>query len=92
MKNNIKASIVLATVLLGFAFSTYSEETGVEKIQTIKNKSVDKIKKNYRKSQDEVCNMVHGKTHCVPKKINHELKNTSDKIKTESQEVINQID
>lgn len=92
-----QATFILVTTLFisftgGINQGVSAEETVLEKAETTKNKSVDGVKKTYRKLDDKVCESVNGKLKCVPKKIKNKLKNTSDKIDTDATDAGNKID
>lgn len=88
--------IILTTFLIsltsGIGNGVSAEETSLEKVETAKNKSVDAVKKTYRKVDDKVCESINGKLKCVPKKIKNKIKNTSDKIDTDTTDAANKID
>lgn len=69
-----------------------AEETNLEKAETIKNHSVDSIKKGYRSAKDKGCTMINGKMDCAVKKMKNKIKDQSDKVKTEAKEIENKVD
>lgn len=92
----MKHKLIIAAAALGFALSfgqkSKAEESTLEKVETTKNKAIDSAKKTYRKIDDKVCETVNGKVNCVTKKIKNKIKNTSDKAKTDTTDVINKVD
>ena len=89
MKNIILSTVVIAS-LLTFAPALHAEETTMEKAETVKNKTVDKMKKAYRTTKDEVCELVNGKMECVAKKLKHKAQNATDAVKTKANEIKNE--
>lgn len=92
MRMKLKIPTILFMVSLSFFTKTYAEETFSEKAETTKNKAVDSVKSTYRKIDEKVCEKVNGKLSCISKKAKNKLKNTSDKLKTDTNDVINKID
>jgi hypothetical protein len=90
--NVYSTATVLLALSLGLSFGAYSEETVLEKAETVKNKTVDGVKKGSRKVGEKYCETVNGKEHCTSKKLKNKVKNTTYEIKTDATEVINKID
>jgi TATA-box binding protein (TBP) (component of TFIID and TFIIIB) len=82
----------LAAIVLGLALNLSAEETNLEKAETQKNKTMDSLKKKYRKAKDEICQMTNGKMVCVKRKLVDGVQNATDKIKTDAIEVKNKAD
>ena len=91
-KMSLLSVYLLCAIMLCLGLSTYAEETIVEKIETGSNKTVDSVKKTYRKAKDKTCEMINGKMKCVEKKIKNKIENLKDKAETESKEIKNKID
>jgi hypothetical protein len=92
MKQNINIAAVVVALALSFGLKTLAEESSLEKVETSKNKVADSVKSTYRKLDDKICETLNGKVNCVPKKIKNRIKNTSDKVKTNTTDVINKAD
>ncbi len=85
----MKLHQVLLMGVLAFAFSTFAEETTMEKAETMKNKTADGAKKMGRKAKDEVCEMVNGKMECAVKKGVNKVKDGVDATGTKATEMKN---
>jgi hypothetical protein len=86
--------VVLNLIVIGNIFTAPlgAKETFIEKAETVKNRVADDTKKTYRKIDDKICETINGKMSCTKKKINNRLKNDTDRIKTDTTEVINKVD
>lgn len=88
----MNVATAVMTLAFSFGLKALTEESGLEKAETTKNKVVDSVKSTYRKVDDKICETVNGKINCVPKKIKNRIKNTSDRVKTNTTDVINKAD
>jgi hypothetical protein len=92
MNKKLVNSVVLLVMSFVLIQNSQAKETTLEKAETVKNKSVDSVKSNFRKVDDKMCEMVNGKMNCMAKKVKNKVKNTTDKIETEGTETINKVD
>lgn len=90
MMSRYLSLIALSVCLTGSV--VFAEETVPEKIQTVTNKSVDKVKETYRNAQDKTCEMIKGKMKCVAKKAKNKAQTAVDKTQTKTKEIINKVD
>lgn len=84
IKKMFKQIFIVLLVALGTSQITFAEESVIEKLETVENKTADKVKSSYRKVEDKVCETVNGKIECVVKKVKNKVHNATDKIKTDA--------
>jgi hypothetical protein len=92
MKKNPFLSISLTAALAIFGISAAAEETKLEKVETMANKTADSVRQTYRSAKDKGCEMVNGKMECAGKKIKNSARNLKDKIETSAEEAKNKVD
>jgi hypothetical protein len=92
MKHKLIITIASLVFALSLGQEIKAEESTLEKVETTKNKAIDSAKRAYREIDDKICETVNGKTNCVAKKLTNKIKNTSDKAKTDTTELINKVD
>lgn len=92
MKYDTKITLIALVMIMSAGAKSVAEESNIEKAETVKNKVFDGTKRAYRKMDDKICETINGKVECVSKSMMNKIKNTSDKIKTDSKETINKVD
>ncbi len=83
--------LTLASVLLTTIISFAAEST-LEKAETVKNKSADAVKRNYRAAKNQACETFNEKGECVSQKGKNEVLNLKDKTATKATEIKNKVD
>lgn len=87
----MKTFLIAGTLLL-FSGQAFAEETNLEKLETQKNQVTDTVKKGYRNTKAKGCEMINGKMQCLGKRISNRASDLSDRAKTKSKEIENQVD
>jgi hypothetical protein len=82
----------LFTLALSLSTQAFGVETKTEKAEAMGNKTADAVTRTYRNAKNEICEMINGKEKCVVKKVVNELKNTTDKLETNVEEMKNKAD
>lgn len=73
-----KAIVILALVL---SVPALAETKFDHKVDDVTHSVSKGTKKTVRSAQDKTCELVHGKLHCVGKKIQHKAEDVTDEIK-----------